>query len=142
MILRVNPVIVRALADHARREFPRECCGLLFGSRTLDALHVARTEPAANITEGDPMRSYQIEWQVLFRAVRASRAASEVLVGFYHSHPNGSAQPSAADERDAWPEYLYVMIPVTAGAVGGPGPWFKPADGGRFIPLRLPAYST
>ena len=111
---------------------------MLFGSRTLEAFRVARAEPAANITEGDPARSFQIDWKALFRAVRASREGPEVLLGFYHSHPDGSARPSSLDNQGAWCDHLFVIVPVTpSAAAAAPRAWWKPANGDEFVPLRI-----
>ncbi|MEX2273935.1 MAG: Mov34/MPN/PAD-1 family protein, partial [Vicinamibacterales bacterium] len=37
------------------------------------------------------------------------------LAGFYHSHPDHPARPSAHDLEQAWPNLTYLIIAVRAG---------------------------
>ncbi len=52
--------------------------------------------PARNV-HPDPARHFEIDPQVLIDAHRAARSGGPRVVGYYHSHPNGLARPSAAD---------------------------------------------
>ncbi len=36
----------------------------------------------------------------------------QVIVGFYHSHPNHPAEPSEFDRSHAWPWYSYVILSI------------------------------
>ncbi|MFQ5462807.1 MAG: M67 family metallopeptidase [Phycisphaerae bacterium] len=98
------------LIAHARAEHPRECCGLVVGRRNGDAIRVVKTIRATNITEDDPARAYQIDWETLFQTIRGLRNTAEQLVGFYHSHPTGSSTPSHRDRREAWINHGYLII--------------------------------
>jgi proteasome lid subunit RPN8/RPN11 len=92
----VNVTISRAakarILAHAAESSEIEACGLLFGSE--DA--VSRAEPAANVAD-DPTRRFEIDPKALFAAIRAERKGGERLAGYYHSHPEGVAEPSAHD---------------------------------------------
>lgn len=82
-----------ALADAAH---PLECCGLLFGDdRTID-----RIQPAANVAL-DPAGAFEIDPAALIAAEREMRQGGERLIGHFHSHPNGRAEPSPCDARSA-----------------------------------------
>jgi proteasome lid subunit RPN8/RPN11 len=70
---------------------PEECCGLLLGR---DAIEEAR--PAANLA-ADPCRRFEIDPQALIDAQRAAREGGPAIIGYYHSHPAGLAEPSAID---------------------------------------------
>lgn len=80
----------------ARAAHPRECCGLLFGDD--DTVH--RIAPTANVAQ-DPLRAFEIDPAALIGAERAMRQGGERLIGHYHSHPNGRAEPSPRDAADA-----------------------------------------
>ncbi|MEP6918724.1 MAG: M67 family metallopeptidase, partial [Acidobacteriota bacterium] len=45
---------------------------------------------------------------------RAAELGSDVI-GFYHSHPNHPAIPSAFDLEHAWPNLSYVIVSVREG---------------------------
>jgi proteasome lid subunit RPN8/RPN11 len=54
----------------------------------------------ANVA-ADPIREFEIDPVALFAAIRAERAGDIQLLGYYHSHPNGLAEPSATDQASA-----------------------------------------
>jgi desampylase len=59
---------------------------------------VTRIQPTQNIA-ADPEKTFEIDPQALFAAIRNDRAGKESLIGYYHSHPGGHAEPSAHDTR-------------------------------------------
>lgn len=57
--------------------------------------------PTANVAP-DPTRHFEIDPAALIAAHRAARNGSgPQVVGYFHSHPNGLARPSATDEANA-----------------------------------------
>jgi desampylase len=84
-------VLAAVLAD-ARADPARERCGLLLGSGTA----AVRFMHAANVA-ADPARHFEIDPAVLIAAHRAARAGGPDIIGCYHSHPAGRAEPSATD---------------------------------------------
>jgi proteasome lid subunit RPN8/RPN11 len=96
---------LKRLVDLAVAAPDREICGLLFGS--LDRIEHA--EPADNVAleSGD---SFEIDPRALFAALRAERAGGRRLIGHYHSHPNGSAIPSARDLAAAEPGRYWLIL--------------------------------
>lgn len=127
--------ISRSLLDGLLAEaagFPdREVCGLLFGDG--QAIETARR--ASNISP-NPENSFEIDPQPLFEAIRAERGGGPRLLGWYHSHPSGAAEPSAQDARDAAPDgRLWLVLTSREARL-----WRAVADGahlGRFAPVRL-----
>lgn len=101
--------IAAALLERLRAEAAaapeREICGLLFGS--LDRIEAV--QPAANIA-ADPSAWFEVDPAALFAAHRAERAGGPVLIGHYHSHPNGRADPSPRDLAAAEPGRLWLII--------------------------------
>jgi proteasome lid subunit RPN8/RPN11 len=51
----------------------------------------------------------------LMRGEKHARQSRLDVVGFYHSHPDHPAVPSAFDLEHAWPVYSYVIVSVLSG---------------------------
>jgi len=130
-----------ALAAHARTAQPSECCGVLFGQRDGERVLVTRVIRAANVTEGDRRRRYQIDWDTLLAVTRQARPGAESIVGFYHSHPDGSDRPSEHDLASAWDDMVYVIVPVVDGVPARPAAWIKPALADRFTSVSIQVVS-
>lgn len=97
--------VLNAIAAHAYREAPRECCGMLIGSATA----VTEAVAARNIAE-KPTR-FVIDPQGHIDAIRRARQLGLEVLGFYHSHPHSSAAPSETDRAEAsYPNHLYVIV--------------------------------
>ncbi|WP_295529363.1 M67 family metallopeptidase [Novosphingobium sp. Chol11] len=85
-----------AIMEAAARAAPNEACGILLGhgTRILTAL------PAANV-HPEPLRHFEIDPAMLIAAHKAARAGGPAVLGYFHSHPNGVARPSATDRASA-----------------------------------------
>jgi len=107
--MRVRRTVLDAIVAHARRESPRECCGLLVG----DGNSVVEAVAATNVAD-QPLRHYEVspvEHLALIRRCRAESTAGKPLdiVGAYHSHPRSIAQPSPTDLARACQNFLFVI---------------------------------
>lgn len=80
------------LLKEATAARPRECCGLLLGQ----GIRIETALPAANV-HPDPLRHFEIDPAALIAAHRAARGGGPQVLGYYHSHPNGRAEPSPED---------------------------------------------
>jgi proteasome lid subunit RPN8/RPN11 len=96
MALPVTRSALDTILAEADRALPLECCGLLLG--TGAAVEAAR--PTRNVA-ADPVRHFEIDPQALVDAFRAERQDGPRLLGYYHSHPTGLAEPSATDRACA-----------------------------------------
>ena len=134
--LHIGRPIVESLVRHARRDYPQECCGVLLGRRRGEHVHIERAIQADNISEEDRNSTFQVDWQALFAAVRATRRDQVELIGFYHSHPNGSTTPSLRDRETAWPDHSYVIIPAAAESAEIAS-WRVKAKGAPFEPEQI-----
>lgn len=93
------------MVEHARREAPNECCGLLAGQGGR-ALHLYE---AAN-AEKSPVR-YSLDPRELLRYLKDMDERGWELLAIYHSHTHTPAYPSATDLRLAfWPDAVYIII--------------------------------
>lgn len=119
------------IAAHARRDAPNEACGLLLGA----AGRIETALPAANVA-ANPADEFEIDPELLLRCHRAARSGGPELLGWYHSHPNGRAQPSAADAVRAIEDGKVWLIATDAGLHG----FVSASDGpveGRFATVDL-----
>lgn len=129
------PVLLSSALHHqllaeAAAAHPQECCGLLFGAPEW----IDSAQPCVNIASA-PLRTFEIDPAALIAAERAARSGGPVLVGHYHSHPNGRAEPSARDAIDAARDGRLWLI-IASGQVTGwravaGGAWhdaFDPVD--------------
>lgn len=139
-MIRLAAGALEAIRAHARAAYPEECCGALLG-RALDAggaaREVVRAAVAENARREDRARRYLIGPEDVLRLeAEAARAGLEV-VGFYHSHPDHPAEPSAFDREHAWPWYAYLIVSVRAGVPGEARAWRLASDRGAFEPEEL-----
>jgi len=132
--MRVRRRVLESIVAHARREQPRECCGLLIGADD----EVFEAVAAANVAS-DPLREYEVSPIDHFAEIRRCRASTthgrpREVVGGYHSHPRSAPEPSPTDLERAFEGFLYVI----AGAIGdGMGVRAYRLIGDRFESVEL-----
>ena len=103
------PAELRARIEGETREaFPRECCGLIEGTRQDGEACAVALHPARNIA-ARPDR-FEIAPQDHFAALKTARANGQGLIGCYHSHPGGDAAPSTTDLAGAGEEDFFWLI--------------------------------
>ncbi|MDP6705142.1 MAG: M67 family metallopeptidase [Alphaproteobacteria bacterium] len=115
-MIRFPEALLDQVRRHAERTYPNEACGLIVGrNRDGAAVEVTRIEASRNLA-AEPARSFEIDFGQRLALQRLLRGSGEEIVGLYHSHPDGSARPSAADLERAWEEGLvWVIVAVAAG---------------------------
>jgi len=96
--------ILRAAQD----AHPRECCGLLEGACEGQAFRITALHPARNLAKAAD--TFEIDPRDQFAAHKAARAQGGAIIGCYHSHPNGRAEPSATDQAGAGEENFLWLI--------------------------------
>ena len=92
----VSNAVLAGLMNEAAAAHPRECCGILLGEQG----RITAFQPSANV-HLRPETHFEIDPQALIDAHRAARQGGPQVVGYYHSHPNGLARPSATDGAQA-----------------------------------------
>jgi proteasome lid subunit RPN8/RPN11 len=104
----------------AERAYPEECCGLLIGrSLAADDLRVTNVAESANVSAANRRRRFEVDPAVRFALMRRLRGTAECIVGLYHSHPDGTAEPSAHDVAMAFePELLWLIVAVDTAHAG------------------------
>lgn len=103
--VRINPPAFRAMIASAARAHPAEACGLLLGYGKV----IVEARSCANVA-ADPLRHFEIDPAALISAHRNARNGGPKVLGYFHSHPNGLAQPSPTDQRRAARDGLIWVI--------------------------------
>ena len=116
--------------------YPDECCGVLIGEADGTGNKFAKRAAAIHNAREDDARHHRflIAPEDLLRAEQSARASGLEVIGFYHSHPDHPATPSAYDADHALPFYSYVIVSVRQGVAGELASWELTADRTVFLP--------
>ncbi len=130
----VRATDVERMNRHGEQDYPRECCGLLIGSFSPSSERVVHeVVPISNAREEPAKRNrFLITAEELMRGERYARRTNRDVVGFYHSHPDHPAEPSAFDLEHAWPRYSYIIVSVEQGTATNVASWQLQDDRSRF----------
>ena len=128
-------VLPESLARQIEREgesgYPNEICGMLIGRDIRCAEGIDRTrrvvdrlEPGRNVFEaGEQYHRFSIDPRDQLRAERAAEKQGQMVLGYYHSHPDHPARPSEYDREHAWPFYSYVIVEIAKGRAADMTSW-------------------
>ena len=109
--MRFSQELFDQMVDHARREAPNECCGMI-ASRDGEAVAVHEAETAA----ASPLR-YEIDGAEQYRIQMEIDDADLDLGAIYHSHTRSAPYPSQTDINLAfYPDALYVIVGLARGS--------------------------
>jgi proteasome lid subunit RPN8/RPN11 len=140
MSLRLPESVAEEIRRHGEAAYPAECCGALVGRIEGEAKEVVRLAPAVNRRTDDPHR-YLIAPDDLRRLEAEARAAGLEIVGYFHSHPDHPAAPSAFDAAHAWPWYSYVIARIDRGRGAELASWVLADDRPEMLPEPLDVFS-
>lgn len=115
-----------ALIQHAEESYPEECVGALFARNGVLIASLALENAAV-----DRRRSFEVSAREYLRAEAESERLGATLYGFYHSHPDAPATPSAHDHASWFPLLSFSVRngkadPLSAAAWSSP---HRDADG-------------
>jgi len=114
MAVKIQRDVLDAIAAHARDNAPHEACGILLADPT-DPRIVSAVLPAENVETTAPRHRYLLGHREHLRAVEMEAAGEAAIVGYYHSHPAGDAQPSPRDAEQAVPDVTYLIVGLRNG---------------------------
>jgi len=123
---------LEAIRRHGHEAYPEECCGALLGKVSGEHAHVDRVELLPNDRREERRRRFRISPEEYLRAERGAEKEGLALIGFYHSHPDHPAVPSAYDREHALPFFHYVVLAVPDGEPGEVSSWVLSEDRGEF----------
>jgi proteasome lid subunit RPN8/RPN11 len=69
------------------------------------------------------------------------REEGQEIVGYYHSHPDHPARPSAFDAEHAWPWYSYLIVRIDRGRGADLASWVLDDDRPLMHPESLDVLS-
>lgn len=133
-MIRIEPEALAAIRRHGESAYPEECCGALLGRVESLCRQVSVALQLDNASEAERRRRFRIDPDAYRRAESAAATEGLELVGFYHSHPDHPARPSAYDLEHALPWHSYVVLAVAGGAAAECTAWLLAPDRSRFEP--------
>lgn len=127
-------ILPQTLRDQIAREalaaHPSECCGLIEGTYNIrEGASALACHPTSNLATDT--NSFEIDPARHIELLRTLRGTGREILGCYHSHPNGRAEPSSRDLARATDENFLWLIAVGAELCG-----FVHANS-AFHPIRL-----
>jgi proteasome lid subunit RPN8/RPN11 len=121
------------IAAHAAAAYPREACGALVGAGGSVRLGL----PLANHDSRAPEIGFRVDPRDYLRVETSAEELGLALLGFWHSHPDGLALPSASDRANAWPGLLTVIVAVVGGAPDEISAWRLDGENAPFRELPI-----
>jgi proteasome lid subunit RPN8/RPN11 len=105
-------VLPHALCGQIVREataaYPAECCGLIEGIVSDEGARAVACHPIRNVAKANDR--FELDPAQQIRLLKALRGTGREIIGCYHSHPNGRAEPSARDLAGAADENFLWLI--------------------------------
>ena len=130
--------VLDGIRRHGQDTYPEECCGFLLGTTGADGNDVKALHRVENRHPDHRERRYVITPADYHAADRAARRQDLDIVGFYHSHPDHPAEPSATDLAEAtFPGYTYVIVSIREGRAAALSAWSLAPDRSRFLPETI-----
>jgi [CysO sulfur-carrier protein]-S-L-cysteine hydrolase len=110
--VRIRRDLLDAIVDHARRDAPNECCGMVASTRDRVAVSVHPTTNA----EASPYR-FDIDRQELYDTYMGIEDAGYEIGAIYHSHTRSEPYPSPTDVNFAkqWPGVEWLIVGLQDG---------------------------
>lgn len=136
--LELSADLGRVVREALEAAYPEEGCGLLAGrpddgsDLDGDVRRVQAVVPLPNAKDAERTRRYLIPPEAYMQAERELAGRGLQVVGFYHSHPDHPAQPSAFDLDWAWPWYSYLIVSVQQGRAAEERCWVLRDDRSGF----------
>lgn len=114
-MLTLQPKTLSQICDHAKSEFPNECCGIILGSEAQEFVRKCRNiqnelhQEDPDKYPRDARTAYVIHPDDLIAVHKEAETQQRQIKAFYHSHPNHAAYFSEKDKADAtvWDEPAY-----------------------------------
>lgn len=111
-VARLARSVIEAIRSEARLAYPHEACGALLGPVEGE---VTEAQRLSNMENREPRRRFRVEPLDYLAVEELAEARGLKLLGFWHSHPDHPARPSATDRAHAWQGWLTLVIAVERG---------------------------
>lgn len=142
--------IIDEIHNHARLEYPHECCGIVTMGARKQRVHRCRN--IQNRLHGeDPLRypedariAYTIDRAEADRICANAKEKGEEVIAFYHSHIDGPAYFSRIDSEaqtvlgePEFPNVVHLIVSVVRGEIRGMKCYKWDSGKGDFLLVRL-----
>jgi proteasome lid subunit RPN8/RPN11 len=127
-MLKLPRPLLDEMYAHGEETFPRECCGILVGTKGGDGGRervVTEIHPATNVRADDRNDRYELDPLMRKQVEEHAHDRGLQVVGFYHSHPDHDSYFSETDlkfsEEYIWgepwipPTYSYPVMSICDG---------------------------
>lgn len=128
---------LKRMERHGAETYPHECCGILLGKEQSGRKIITGVFPAKNASADSARNRYLIPPEDLLRSLDEAKSTGVEILGFYHSHPDQPAQPSAFDREHAWPWFIYLILAVRNGVPQEMTAWTMAEDRPAFLREEL-----
>ena len=98
--IKIPNIIKNEIINNARKNYPKECCGLLIGYMEDNKLICKVSISTKNIA-ANPYLFFEIDPQEIINIQKLYRKNKMSIIGHYHSHPDSplGTKPSQRDIR-------------------------------------------
>jgi len=123
---------IKEIYEHAIREYPYECCGIVTGDADHQVVHRCRNiQDELHLQDPDryprdARTAYTIDRREAEGIYAMARKKGEAIVAFYHSHIDCDAYFSETDTaaqtvfgEPEFPEAVHIVVSVVKGQVKG-----------------------
>ena len=109
--MKIARPLLDQIVDHARRDAPDECCGLV---GVVDG-RATSAHPTTN-TVRSPLR-FEMDGMELFRTIEEIEEGGAELGAVYHSHTRSAPYPSQTDINFSvnWPGIEWIIVGLASG---------------------------
>ncbi|MDE3057088.1 MAG: M67 family metallopeptidase [Bacteroidota bacterium] len=114
-MIRIKENLIRQIEKHGEKTYPEECCGIMLGKMNGRIHEIEQIVELENTQEENRRRRFLISPDQYMKAEKIATEKKLELLGFYHSHPDHPAIPSAFDTEHALPWFAYIITSVENG---------------------------
>jgi len=116
MQVMIDKALQSRIFQQMEATYPNEGGGFLLGSSRNGVVEIVDVIQVENVFESEEQyHRYAMTPQNWARMEDEADTRGLTLVGYYHSHPNSPAIPSAFDRDHALPNFTYIITSVEAG---------------------------
>ena len=111
--------IKKNIYNYVKKDYPKESCGLLIGSKKNNILICKEAINTINIAK-NPYKFFEIDFKDIIKIQKQFRKNKLSIIGHYHSHPNSnlSSNPSKKDIESIYDRNLcWLIIGINADAI-------------------------
>ena len=138
MLVNISGELQQRIFEQMEATYPNEGGGFLMGEAAPNAVTVRDIMQVQNVFAAEEQHHrYAMTPQDWMRLEDQADERGLSLVGYYHSHPDSPAVPSAYDREHALPNFVYIITAVMMARAVDMRAWRLQADRSRFDRLQL-----